>query len=241
MWIFQNYTSLAYNQFMPPLYVILSLLILLLTKKKMTMDLGRLIHYLGGSQHSSIVVWSIIFLPGTIIHEISHFLVAALTGARTGKIEIFPEYLEDEMDEKSTHVALGSVQTQKLNPVQGFLVGIAPFISGIALLIWLASLLQVSFSDRNIWLFILEGYLFFTIANSFFPSWPDIKQALPFVVISLVVALLAWYFGFQIFLNSNSYIWVILNSLWKAVAICVLINLAIIGVLYILGRIVRKK
>jgi len=226
---------------MPLLFVVLSLLCLLLTKKKMTQDLSRLIHHLGGNQHSAIIVWSIIFLPGTLIHEISHFLVAALTGARTGKIEIFPEYLEDKSDEKSTHVVLGSIQTQKLNPIQGFLVGIAPFISGMALLIWLASLLQTSFAARDVWLLLLEGYLFFTVANSFLPSWPDIKQTLPFVIISLVVALLAWYFGFQIFLDSNSYIWTILNSLWQAIGISVLINLSLIGILFILNLNIKRK
>lgn len=222
------------------LYVILSLIALLLTKKKLTADLSHLIHRLGGSQHTAIIVWSVIFLPGTITHEISHFLVAALTGARTGKIEIFPEYLE-ESDEKSTHVALGSVRTQKLNPIQGFLVGIAPFISGMALLIWLASLLQTSFADRNIWLLVLEGYFFFTIANSFFPSWPDIKQALPFVIISLVVGLLAWYFGFQIFLNSNSYVWTLLDALWKAIVLSILLNLCLIGLFFILHKITKRK
>lgn len=206
----------------------------------MTLDLSHLIHRFGGSQHSTMIVWSIIFLPGTLIHEISHFLVAALTGARTGKIEIFPEYLEDS-DEKSTHVALGSVQTQKLNPIRGFLMGIAPFIFGMALLVWLAFLLQTAYSEGNTWLVILEGYLFFTIANSFFPSWTDIKQTLPFVIISLVVALLAWYFGFQISLSSTSYVWTVLDSLWKAVLISILLNLAIIGVLFILNQITKRK
>jgi hypothetical protein len=206
----------------------------------MTGDLSRLVHRLGGSQHSAIIVWSIIFLPGTLIHEISHFLVAALTGARTGKIEIFPEYLEDS-NEKSTHVALGSVQTQKLNPIRGFLVGIAPFITGMALLIWLAALLQTSYSEGNSWLFILEGYLFFTIANSFFPSWTDIKQALPFVIISLVVALFAWYFGFQVSLSADSYIWTVLDSLWKAVGISILLNIAIIGILFIFLRLTKRN
>ncbi|MFH1336216.1 MAG: hypothetical protein ABII96_06835 [Candidatus Zixiibacteriota bacterium] len=208
----------------------------------MTADFSRFVHRLGGSQHSAIVIWSLIFLPGTLVHEVSHFLAAALTGARTGKIEIFPKYLEDESGEnKSTHVALGSVQTQKLNPLQGFLVGIAPFISGMALLIWLASLLQTGFADRNTWLLVLEGYLFFTIANSFFPSWSDIRQTLPFVIISLVVALLAWYFGFQIFLNSNSFIWPILNSLWQAIALSALLNLSLIGILFILHHLPKRK
>ena len=222
---------------MPLIYVLLSLFALLLTKKKMTADLSHLIHRLGGSQHTAIVIWSLIFLPGTLIHEVSHFLVAALTGARTGKIEIFPEYLEDEPARRDgSHVALGSVQTQKLNPLQGFLVGLAPFISGLALLVWLASLLQVSFTDRNVWLLILEGYLFFTIANSFLPSWPDIKQTLPFVIISLVVALLAWYFGFQIFLSPSSFIWPILTSLWQAISLSAALNLAIVGLLFVFRR-----
>jgi hypothetical protein len=226
---------------MPLLYVLLSLVILLLTKKEMTRDLTRLIHRLGGNQHTAIIVWSIIFLPGTIIHEVSHFLFAALTGARTGQIEIFPEYLEDEADEKNVHVALGSVQTQKLNILQGFLVGIAPLLSGIALLIWLAALLQTSFTTGNTWLFILEGYFFFTIANSFFPSWPDIKQALPLVIIFLAASLLAWFFGFQIFLSQTSYVWTLLNFLWKAISLSIVLNIAIIGFLFILHHLTSRK
>ena len=226
---------------MPLIFVLLSLLGLLLTKKKMTTDLSRLVHHLGGSQHSAIITWSVIFLPGTIVHEISHFLVAALTGARTGNIEIFPEYLENERSEKNTSVALGSVQTQKLNPIRGFLVGIAPFISGIALLIWLASMIQTSYSSGNYWILLFEGYFFFTIANSFFPSWPDIKQTLPFAIISLVVALLAWYFGFQIFLNSNSFIWTILTTLWQTICASILLNLAIIGLLFLSQQLAKRK
>ncbi len=226
---------------MPLLFVIFSLVVLLLTKKKMISDFSRLIHNIGGSQHSAVITWSIIFLPGTITHEISHFLVAAITGARTGKIDILPEYLESEPhDEGSVRVALGSVQTQKLNPLQGFLVGVAPFISGIALLIWLASLLQASFIAGNIWIIMLEGYFFFTIANSFFPSWPDIRQTIPFTIIFIITFLLVWYFGFQIYFDPTSFIWNILNSLWKAVALSALLNLAIIGLLFLLRRLTKR-
>jgi len=226
---------------MPLIYVLISLVILFLTKKKLTQSLGNFIHSLGGNQHTAIVVWSIIFLPGTIVHEISHFLFAALTGARTGKIDIFPEYLESRSDDEgSVRVALGSVQTQKLNFIQGFLVGTAPFITGIALLIWLAALLQTSFSAGNTPLFLLEGYLFFTIANSFFPSWPDIKQTLPLIIILAILTILIWFFGFQISLSSSSFVWGILDSLWKAVAISILLNLALIGIIFILLRLTKR-
>jgi len=226
---------------MPLLFVILSLFCLLLTKKRMTSDLSHLVHRLGGSQHSVIIVWSTIFLPGTLIHEISHFLVAALTGARTGKIEIFPEYLEDKLDEKSTHVALGSVQTQKLNPIQGFLVGIAPFISGMALLIWFASLFQTSFTAKDIWLLLLEGYLFFTVANSFFPSWTDIKHTLTFIILAAVALVVAWFFGFQILLSPDSQIWIITDSLWAALFISVCINITLTAPLSLTNLLLRKR
>jgi hypothetical protein len=223
------------------IYVILSLLGLLFTKKKLTSEVSDFVRRLGGSQRAVIVIWSIFFLPGTIVHELSHFLTAALFGARTGKIEIFPEYLEEELEGNSSRVVLGSVQTQKLNPVQGFFVGTAPFITGLPLLIWLASLLVDSYQAKNTGILLLEGYFFFTIANSFFPSWSDIKQAVPFVIISLFFGLVAWYFGFQLLLSSESSLWIVFDSFWKAISLSVILNLVFIGIFYILLSILRKK
>ncbi len=223
------------------LLVLLSLTLLFLSKRQMTSDLSRLIHRLGGGSHSAIITWSIIFLPGTIIHEISHFLAAALTGARTGKIEIFPEYLEDEVAEgKNRTVALGYVKTQHLNPIQGFLVGTAPFISGIALLIFLASLMQTNYATGNYTLLLAQAYLFFTIGNSFFPSWSDIKQTLTLIILSAITIITAWFFGFQIFLSPSSQIYGILDSLWMAIMFSVLLNSVILLLLFLANRILRS-
>ena len=225
------------------IYVLLSLILLYLSKHRLTFDLHRLIHRLGGNRNTAIVVWSFIFLPGTIVHEISHFLAAAFTGARTGKIEIFPEYLEEDADEeeRGTKVALGYVQTQRLNPIQGFLVGTAPFISGLALLIFLASLLRASYLSQNYQLLILQGYFFFTIANSFFPSWVDIQQTIPFIVLTIIAALAAWFFGLQIFLEPTSQVWDILNSLWQAILISVDINIFFLILISILRKLFRLR
>src|SRR5258706_5245201 len=141
----------------------ISLLLLDFSERQMTILFSRISHRLGGNQRTLIVAWSIIFLPGTVIHEISHFLLAAATGARTGKIEIFPEFLEKELagEEKSQGVRLGSVQVSRLNPIQGFLVGMAPFFSGLGLLVWLASLMQTDFQTGNFLMLTLEIYFFF--------------------------------------------------------------------------------
>lgn len=226
---------------MSALYVFLGLLGLFLTHRRMTLSFSRLIHRLGGNQNILIWFWSLVFLPGTIIHEISHFLVAAATGARTGKIEIFPEFIDDLLEKEDRHgVALGSVQVARMNPLQGFLVGLAPFISGMVLLIWLASLMRVNYSTQNISVLSLQIYLFFVIANSFFPSWTDIKQTLPFFVISAVAALLAWFFGFQFSISTSSPVWPILDSMAAALLLSLLFNLVIIGSLFLINSLRRR-
>lgn len=223
------------------LYVLLGLFGLFLTQRRMTLSLSRLIHRLGGNQNLLIWFWSLVFLPGTIIHEISHFLVAAATGARTGNIEIFPEFIDDFLEKKERHgVALGSVQVARMNPLQGFLVGLAPFLSGMVLLIWLASLMRVNYSTQNISVLSLQIYLFFVIANSFFPSWTDIKQTLPLFALSAVAILLAWFFGFQLVIGTASPVWPILDSMAGALLLSLLFNLVIIGFLFLVNSLRRR-
>lgn len=228
---------------MSVLYVLLGLTALYLSHRKITTGLSRLIHRLGGNQNMIIWVWSVIFLPGTIIHEISHFLAAAATGARTGKIEIFPEFIEDILDEDEDEkkgVALGYVQVASMNPIQGFIVGTAPFISGMALLIWLASLMRASYLTENLWPLVLQTYLFFIIANSFFPSWSDMKQTLPLIFLGLIAGLLAWFFGFQLLIGSTSPVWGILEAMTGALLISIVINFCLVGALYLINRRYRR-
>jgi hypothetical protein len=221
----------------------IGLLSLFFSKKWLTLEIGRLIHQFGGGRHTLIVIWSIIFLPGTVIHELSHFFFAIITGARTGKIEIIPEYLEDEWQDegKRGKVALGYVQTQRLNPIQGFFVGTAPFFVGTVLLVWLASLLRTDYDFGQTIYLVLQGYLFFTIANSFFPSWSDIKQTLPVVIIALVTAILAWTLGLQILIGPNSRIIYLSNTIVTTLLISVAINLILCIILFFVNHIQKGR
>ncbi|KKT39697.1 hypothetical protein A3K29_02360 [Candidatus Collierbacteria bacterium RIFOXYB2_FULL_46_14] len=217
----------------------LSLLLLFFSKRWLTIEISRLVHRFGGGHQSLIVIWSVIFLPGTVIHEMSHFFFAIITGARTGKIEIFPEYLEGdwEDEEEGRSVALGYVQTQKLNPIQGFFVGTAPFIVGMFLLVWLASLLQTSYASGQILFLCLQGYLFFTVANSFFPSWSDIRQTLPLVIIALVCLLIAWTLGLQLFIRPTAQIVTLADTISATFLFSSVFNLLIIGGLFLTNKV----
>lgn len=223
--------------------ILISLIFLYVSKRLVTRQLSKLIRKFGGGNRAIIWLWSIIFLPGTILHEVSHFLVAAATGARTGGVEIFPDILEKdwEAEEKGKGTVLGYVQTQKLNPIRGFLVGLAPFISGLALLIWLTSLLQTSFDSRAYTLFFLEVYLFFTIANSFFPSWSDIKQTLPLLVILAISLGIALFFGFHLqFVQAWPQIQNLAAVLSLALLLSVIVNTLVLSILFILNHLFRR-
>lgn len=224
------------------IYVLLSLTLLYFSKRLLTLEFSRLIRRFGGSRHSLVIAWSVVFLPGTVVHELSHFFFAILTGARTGKIQVLPEYLESELRDESEgkHVALGYVQTQKLNPIQGFFVGNAPFLVGLIVMVWLSSLLQDSFASRDYTLIFLQGYLFFTVANSFFPSWTDIKQTLPFVIIIAVLGVVLWLVGVAVFIKPNAYIVGLLDTITTTISVSAVLNFLIVTTLYFLGKIFRR-
>ncbi len=227
---------------LPFIYVILSLVILFFTQKKLISVFGRLIHRFGGSRNSLIIFWSIIFLPGTVIHELSHFFFAILTGARTGKIEIFPRILEEDFEnEEEGGVTLGFVQTQKLNPLQGVFVGLAPFIVGLGLLVWISTSIQSSYLSSSYYLLFFQGYLFFTISNSFFPSGSDLKHVIPVTVFITVLALMLWYLGIQFLITPSPEFFISLNTISFTLAISFILNLFIILLISILNKTLSKS
>ncbi len=224
------------------LLVIFCLILLYLSQKKLVSIFGRLIHRFGGSRNSLIIFWSIIFLPGTVIHELSHFLFAILTGARTGKIEIFPRILEEDFEsEEKGGVTLGFVQTQKLNPIQGVFVGLAPFFVGLALLIWISSSIQSSYLSTSYYLLIFQGYLFFTISNSFFPSGSDLKHVIPATMILAILAFILWYLGVQFFWKPSTQFYDVLNTITLTIASSAVLNLIIIILISILNKVLSPK
>ena len=219
--------------------------LLYLTRRKLTAELGKLVGEFGGGQRTFIWLWSVIFLPGTIIHEMSHLFAAAITGTKIGKVEIFPELprgrIGAEFDQSKKSVHLGYVQTQELGLFRGFLVGTAPLLVGLGILAWIASTLKFSiFNFQFSIATMLKIYVFFTVANSLFLSWADVKQALPLPVIAAIFGFGMYFLGIRPEIVPDSRLIMILNSLWKAVAASAGVNLGAVIILWaangMLGR-----
>src|ERR1035437_2432032 len=76
------------------------------------------------SKFMSINFLSFLFLPGIIVHELSHILVAAILFVPVGSMEFAPK-------RHGNAVKLGSVEIAKTDPIRRSIIGCAPFFMGL--------------------------------------------------------------------------------------------------------------
>lgn len=153
------------------------------------------------------VFFALIFFPGVLLHELSHFLTAKLLGVRTGSFSLVPHATPDG------RLQLGAVETVSGGVVRDALIGVAPLVSGCLVVAFLAI-------DRMqllpLWDFLRSGdwgifwvglgivpqmpdfwlwfYLTFTVSSTMMPSASDRHAWLPVGLVAgglLGVAILA--------------------------------------------------
>ncbi len=136
-------------------------------------------------------------LPGTIVHELSHFLAAIFLAVPTGEFSFWPEETEGG-------IRMGSVKIGKCDFVRRNLIGLAPFISGSVILYFLTKNLpknwETWFSHSLIELFIyfliILGILM--ISNTMFASKKDLEAILPLTILIFLILSLIWWFEIKI-------------------------------------------
>jgi hypothetical protein len=160
--------------------------------------------------HPIVALWIffLLFLPGTLVHELSHWLAAKLLGVPTGRIFIWPQAKRDGT------LWLGAIQVGRADPVRSSLIGLAPLITGSLLVALIGAHLQLgavgdalttghwemvwgalrrSVSLPDFWLWI---YLLFAIANRMLPSPADRESWKPVIVflalLSIVIISVGW-------------------------------------------------
>jgi hypothetical protein len=159
---------------------------------------------LSRSPEFTITFFSIIFLPGVMLHEFSHYLVALVLGVPTARFSLIPQMLPNG------RLQLGYVETVRSDFVRDSLIGAAPLIAGGSLVAYLAvtrlDLLPLWDALRNgqlglFWLgvtqlpqapdFPLWFYLLFTVSSTMLPSQSDRHAWVPLGVTMAVLVGLA--------------------------------------------------
>ncbi len=125
-------------------------------------------------------VWlfAILFLPGTFLHEMSHFLTALFLLVPVGTIELMPQRQGDS-------VKMGSVPIGKTDPIRRTLIGIAPIIFGLGVLFVTTPL------TIPIW---VHGFIAFEVGNTMFSSKKDLEGSwiLLFLIPLIFVLKIDW-------------------------------------------------
>lgn len=173
----------------------IELFLLFLLSKQMTKHLSFLLLRITKRKTASMYVFSFLFLPGTLVHELAHYFTAIILFVRVGNMHLFPR-----VDQHS--IRLGSVDVAKSDPVRKFFIGVSPILVGTALILFsLFSFVNVHIFSLPIQI-ALEGYILFAVGNTMFSSKKDVEGA---VELLLIVALLCFFFyvlGLRININS---------------------------------------
>lgn len=160
---------------------ILEMVLLFFLSKRLIKSLSITFFRIFKSHNAVVNTLAVIFLPGTIIHELSHLLTAGIMLVPVGEISVLPEVEEER-------VKLGNVQIGKVDPFRLTIVGVAPVLIGMLSILGILYFAQIS-QSLVWWQIILGLYLIFEISNTMFSSKKDIAGTIGFVVAILVVSI----------------------------------------------------
>ena len=175
-----------------------------LTSKKVNSLIYRLLRNIFG-RDTSLRLFSILFLPGTFIHETSHYIFAKLLLVPVGNFNLTPEY-EDRS------IQMGSVSIGRTDPIRRFLIGIAPLITGVFLVMILVYFFRVS---EEFWQKGIIIFLMFITANSMFSSKKDMEGAAKLFLTILIFITIFYGLGIEINLSLNESFWSTLQDYTK--------------------------
>jgi hypothetical protein len=143
------------------------------------------------NRNLSLYLFAVLFVPGTFIHEMAHFLFALVLLVPVGQVDLVPK-----ISDKG--VRLGTVPVAKTDPIRRTIIGFAPFLVGITIICSSVFLVFEYELLSNWWAVIGLSYLNFQIGNTMFMSRKDLEGAWGLMVSVLILYLISYFIGFRI-------------------------------------------
>jgi hypothetical protein len=235
--------------------LILTLIALNFLRDILNRSIYRYLLLLVRSQPLATYLFAILFLPGVVLHEGSHWIMAKLLWVKTYHLSLTPEWVEEG------RLRFGFVEMSKADRVRSALIAVAPLFSGISVILWLAfnhlhldvvlegivvldpdmfkEGLEIFFQTPDLLLWI---YLLFTISNTMLPSPTDLKVWIPVGVVIVAVYLLVVFISKGV-PAGDSLVNLAKNfaeMLLKAFGIAVVLNICLVGPILSIEWLVQK-
>lgn len=228
-------------------YVLIELILLYLLSRKLTQTLFLTVYLLTKSRSMAVSLLSILFFPGTVIHELSHLFMAEILGVRTGGFSLVPEAIEKKQ------VRTGSVFISQTDPFRRATIGLSPIFVGLAALSVIAYFLSPANQDSLCFLFsqpcrhpniitVVLFYLLFAIGNTMFASPEDMEGVVPVVIVVSLLVAAAYVAGFRVTLPEQAIggVAVFVSSLVANLGLVVGLNIVLLGLAKLLTLGVEK-
>lgn len=181
-------------------WLIIVLFPFLLAQRILHREIQLIFYNITKNQEIALGLFSLLFLPGILLHELSHYLFARLLGVQTGRLSIIPKRIP------GGKLQMGFVEIVHTDWLRAGMIGAAPLLTGclaVALItsygLDLESFLR-TLTDRNIqeiirhipyllhapdfWLWF---YLAFVISSTMLPSETDRTAFLPLVWLFMIL------------------------------------------------------
>lgn len=225
------------------LWLFLTLGPLLLLQRRLHREIQTVFLLLTRRVDISVVLFSLMFFPGVLLHESSHFISARLLGVRTGRFSLLPRPLPDG------RLQLGFVETASTDWFRDALIGAAPLLSGGLFVaycgLWRLQLLAVwqsfaqvgwpaawqaflqSYQQPDFWLWF---YLTVAVSSTMLPSASDRRSWLPIGLTLMALLVLGLILGAGPWLleNLSQPFNLALGALAVVFAISALVHLALL-------------
>lgn len=197
---------------------------------------SRLFLKIARNENLAIRLFHLFLLPGVIVHELAHLIVAEVMLVRTGGLSFTPEPDKDK-------IVMGSVGIEETDPIRRAIIGFAPVFVGILII---SFFVFYFFSDNSPlsfpWNYFLVFFMVFQIGNTMFSSRKDLEGSAFLLIVIAVIIAVCYFLGIRLpdsiisYFNSESFIEIVKKGIW-VLFFPIAIDLAII----LLGKFSLKR
>ncbi len=184
--------------------ILLSFILLILLyfiSKRISSALYTIFLLISQNKHFTNILLALIFLPGTILHEMSHFLAATILRVPTGNLSVLPE------EEKEGEIKAGKLELGKADPFRYSLIGLAPILTGLTVIFILGKNSGLELNSLfNFKITVMQLAVFFVsivISVTMFSSRKDAESLIISGPIILLITLSLYLIGVRVILNQN--------------------------------------
>lgn len=169
----------------------IQLFLLYLLSRSLTRTFSHLMYRLTKHKTATIYILAFFFLPGTIIHELAHYVMAKLLFVHAGNIRLIPELAGPD-------VKLGTVAIGRSDPIRRFLIGAAPFLFGVSIILGAVYVVVSRDLLQHTLLLVLTGYIVFEVSNTMFSSKKDMEGAVELFLFIGILTTICYFLGLRI-------------------------------------------